>query len=71
MVGNLPAPLYEEPPGIIQWLYEYLSGNEVRRLVNAFIFRFVFCLFCLFVFFGEGEAGVTKKTSTKGDRVRS
>ncbi|XP_044177050.1 anaphase-promoting complex subunit 1-like isoform X2 [Acropora millepora] len=30
MVGNLPAPLYEEPPGIIQWLYEYLSGNEVK-----------------------------------------
>ena len=69
MVGNLPAPLYEEPPGIIQWLYKYLSGNEVRRLVNAFIFRFVCCV-CLFVF-GEGEAGVTEKTSTKGDQVRS
>ena len=70
-IGNLPAPLYKEPPSIIQWLYDYLSSNEVSRFVNASIFSFVFLLcFCLFVCFGEAEAGVIKKTNQSQQQQR-
>lgn len=29
-IADLPGPLFQEPPSIIQWLYDYLSGNEVQ-----------------------------------------
>ena len=37
-IADLPGPLFQEPPSIIQWLYDYLSGNEVRVFRSALLF---------------------------------